>query len=64
MTTSLVDCFAAARTRLRKMKAEEAAKAETAASDASKPVERSPHAKEVSGLLLFGIICACLVNSL
>lgn len=36
---------AAARTRLKKMKAEAAAKAGTA--DAKTPVERSPHAKEV-----------------
>jgi hypothetical protein len=44
--------FAAARTKLRKMKADEAAKKAAAASDASKPVEKSPHAKEVSFLLV------------
>lgn len=38
---------AAARTRLKKLKAEEAAKSAAAADDAGKPVERSPHAKEV-----------------
>jgi hypothetical protein len=39
--------FTAARTRLRKMKADEASKKAAAASDASKPVEKSPHAKKV-----------------
>ncbi|KAG7674429.1 hypothetical protein Ndes2437B_g00694 [Nannochloris sp. 'desiccata'] len=36
----------AARTRLRKMKADEVFKEAAAASDANKPVEKSPHAKE------------------
>ncbi|KAL4434046.1 hypothetical protein ABPG75_000487 [Micractinium tetrahymenae] len=36
----------AARTRLKKLKADEAAKSATAAADAGKPVERSPHVKE------------------
>ena len=39
--------FAAARTKLRKMKADDAAKKVSASADASKPQERSPHAKEV-----------------
>lgn len=42
----------AARTRLRKMKADEAAKKNSASTDASKPVERSPHAKEVCLVVL------------
>jgi hypothetical protein len=35
------------------MKAEEASKEAAAAADANKPVEKSPHAKEVSLFLLF-----------
>jgi len=42
-----VCCLVAARTRLRKMVAEEVSKKGAAANDADKPVERSPHAKEV-----------------
>lgn len=38
----------AARTRLRKMKADADAKSSTAAAASSTPVEKSPHAKDVS----------------